>query len=275
MKTIKFALLVVFLGLNSVSAVDNGKPDTVATITDFSGSILVKKSVAGSPWKQARLYTPLEKDDTIKTEAGAMAEITMEDGSIFKIEQNTELSLLALEYSAETKKQNFLMTLFKGILMSSVEKTGNAESRITVRTPTAVLSVRGTEFAVEVEDEDTTNVGVYSGLVTARNYTQDGNVSTEETMVKPDQETIVKRFQRPVRPYALKERLAQRREMFVKMRERRKVIRENWKNIVANRVKIRQEVRQEVRKKVQENPQLKEKIKQKMKERLQQKKQPR
>src|SRR6185503_11255207 len=48
-----------------------------------------------------------------------------------------------------------------------------------VTSPTAVISVRGTVFDVEVEDEDgTTIVSVDEGVVNVRNLTAAGNIAT-------------------------------------------------------------------------------------------------
>ncbi|MFH0807248.1 MAG: FecR family protein [Elusimicrobiota bacterium] len=282
MKKIKLAgLITIFgltLGLNIKASTLNTKTSpAVATITDFSGLVVIKRADPGSKWVQARLYTPLEKNDTIKTQNNSSAEITLEDGSIFRIEHNTELCLQNLEYSKESKKQNFIMKLFSGILLTNAEKTGNPESQIAIHTPTAVLSVRGTEFVVDIEDENTTNVGVLSGYVSARSYSQDNQLSKEETMVKVDQETQIKKFQPPLKPYALRERILRHKELLLKLRERRIHIRANWKNIVANRTKIRQKLR----KRIEANPQLnspeqreniKERIQQRNKKQIQNRK---
>lgn len=267
MMNIKPAVLMVsfclLFTLTYVSALNKEASPAAATITDFSGTVEIKSTGSDSKWEQARLYTPLETNDTIKTRDNSNAEITLEDGSIFRIEHNTEICLQNLEYNKQTKKQNFIMKLFSGVLLTNAEKTGNPESQIAIYTPTAVLSVRGTEFVVDLEDENTTNVGVYSGYVSARSYLQDNELSKEETMVKVDQETQIKRFQPPLRPYTLRQRILRHKAQLLRLKERRKYVRENWKNIIANRTKIRQEIR----KKIETNPQLKEKVKGKIQQR--------
>ena len=76
------------------------------------------------------------------------------------VKSHTRLQLTAPESSAG----NFLQLLL-GNIIAKVQKRLGMEPSFRMGTPTAVITVRGTRFSVEVDKKSKTYVEVYEGLV--------------------------------------------------------------------------------------------------------------
>lgn len=80
---------------------------------------------------------PIKSGDTIKTSAKSIAIISMEDGVVFKMNPISDLSI--------PEKDDNSVTLNSGSVFSKVSKQ-KPNQQFKLRTPSAVIGVRGTEF---------------------------------------------------------------------------------------------------------------------------------
>jgi hypothetical protein len=91
--------------------------------------------------------------DVVKTGADASVGITMVDDTLLSAGPNSILSLDRWDYDATTSKGRFDSSLKTGSLaVVSGRIAKQSPEAMTVRTPFAVLGVRGTEFAVATHD---------------------------------------------------------------------------------------------------------------------------
>jgi hypothetical protein len=91
--------------------------------------------------------------DVVKTGADASVGITMVDDTLLSAGPNSILSLDRWDYDATTSKGRFDSSLKTGSLaVVSGRIAKQSPEAMTVRTPFAVLGVRGTEFAVAAHD---------------------------------------------------------------------------------------------------------------------------
>ena len=96
--------------------------------------------------------TRLQTADTVKTGADGSVGITMEDDSLLSAGPNSVLSLDRYSFDSTTNRGRFDASLNKGTLaVISGRIAKQAPDAMTVRTPTAVLGVRGTQFAVSAQ----------------------------------------------------------------------------------------------------------------------------
>jgi hypothetical protein len=97
--------------------------------------------------------TRLEPADILKTGPDGSVGITMSDNSLLSAGPNSILSLDRYDFDATTNQGRFDTQLKKGSLavISGRIAKQNPEA-MTVRTPSAILGVRGTEFVVSVND---------------------------------------------------------------------------------------------------------------------------
>ena len=94
----------------------------------------------------------LQVADTVRTGADGSVGITMDDDSLLSAGPNSALSLDRYAFDSTTNQGRLDTSLNKGTLSVISGRIAKQSSEaMTVRTPTAILGVRGTEFLVSVE----------------------------------------------------------------------------------------------------------------------------
>ncbi|MBI2363330.1 MAG: FecR domain-containing protein [Elusimicrobia bacterium] len=195
-----------------------------------SGTVLVfaKGSDEGLPAEDG---AQLEEGDRIETGADSAAELALHQGSVMELGAETSMTVESL------KKTDSWFSLSLGSFLAKFEKFAR-QQRASVRTPTSVAAVRGTEFGVEVADDGETSIGVFDeGQVSVSQPDSEGVAETfiernQEVVLAPgaDPETVSKDGKRFLRARAL-DRFERRREGLVRVRERREQLRKTWKDL--------------------------------------------
>jgi len=125
-----------------------------ATVSNIKGEVKVLQP--DGTWKEVSPGSKIQEGDQIRTGSGS-AIINFSDGSSIEIGPNS-----SFKYSAE-----FYLKLLFGKIRIWVQSWGK---KFEVRTPSAVTSVRGTEFIVEHSAEtNITKVYLFEGLVDVTN----------------------------------------------------------------------------------------------------------
>ncbi|ABF39478.1 hypothetical protein Acid345_0473 [Candidatus Koribacter versatilis Ellin345] len=129
-----------------------------AVVSDVKGEVSV--TLAGnSVSNTAQKGQVLGPNTTIECKKGS-ALLALADGSQVLLKPNTRVILRAPEQS----KGSFLEELI-GKITATVKKRSGNEQPFKMGTPTAVITVRGTKFVVEVSKRQQTFVQVMEGLV--------------------------------------------------------------------------------------------------------------
>ena len=114
------------------------------------GAVTVERQGQSMP---VRVGLALEAADVLRTGADGSVGITMRDNSLLSAGPNSVLALERFEFDATTSSGRFESRLQRGTLaVVSGRIAKQAPQAMTVRTPSAVLGVRGTEFAVTVAE---------------------------------------------------------------------------------------------------------------------------
>jgi hypothetical protein len=185
-----------------------------ARMTSATGDVTVL-AADGSPEVSGEAGMPLEEGDRVVVAEGGSAEVSLDGGSLLTVRENSDLKL------EKTSKGESSFYLAAGFLLAKIQKLG--EQRLRVRTPTAVAAVRGTEFGVEVEGEDS-HVGVFDeGKVEVT-----GPAGGTPELLISNQETSVRKGQAPERAAQLKRFMSHRGQMRGQ-RRRLAAIKAKWK----------------------------------------------
>lgn len=96
----------------------------------------------------AKLGQSLSSGDEVKTGAKSLAQIKFTDGSIINIRENSSLKIYADKKGKDISKTTHLD---KGNLQFNVSKQDAEEFKFT--TPTMVASIRGTEGAIDIQND--------------------------------------------------------------------------------------------------------------------------
>jgi hypothetical protein len=134
----------------SVLLVFDCAADEVGQVKTSKGQVAVERGGRTLP---AQVGMPLELADTLKTGADGSVGVTMRDNSLLSAGPNSVLSLEQFQFDPATSEGRFESRLQRGTLaVVSGRIAKNSPSAMTVRTPSAVLGVRGTDFLVRVND---------------------------------------------------------------------------------------------------------------------------
>jgi ferric-dicitrate binding protein FerR (iron transport regulator) len=128
-----------------------------AIIADLKGKVMLRAAQGASLPAQRGQVLPAES--SIETAKGSLL-LSLPDGSQVLVKPHSRVVLKAPEQS----QGNFLQLFLGNILARIQKRVGNAPS-FRMGTPTAVITVRGTRFSVEVTKKSKTIVEVYEGLV--------------------------------------------------------------------------------------------------------------
>lgn len=113
------------------------------------GAVNIERAGASLP---GSVGLRLQTADTLRTGADGSAGITMNDDSLLSAGPNSVLVLERYALDSATSQGRLDTALNKGTLVVvSGRIAKQAPDAMTVRTPTAVLGARGTEFAVSVD----------------------------------------------------------------------------------------------------------------------------
>jgi len=142
----RYALLVTALGTTATPAC----AADVGRIKVARGPVTVERAGATLP---GAVGLRLQASDTIRTGDDASVGITMDDDSLLSAGPNTVLVLDRYAFDPTTNQGRLDAALNKGTLsVISGRIAKQSRDAMTVRTPTAILGVRGTTFAVVVNE---------------------------------------------------------------------------------------------------------------------------
>jgi FecR protein/LysM domain len=165
-----------------------------ASVTFVKGEVQLLPKGSES-WQPLRLNDRVSQGDGVKTGADGTVELTFEDDTALLIKTNTSL---VVNKSTQTKAFSAIRDFFLGIgrIISRVKTATGSDSRFSVRTPSAIAAVRGTEYRVSVDEQEVTRAEVLLGTVTIQ-----AKANTVE--VNEGEGTLVRKDEPPVSPVKL------------------------------------------------------------------------
>jgi ferric-dicitrate binding protein FerR (iron transport regulator) len=173
-------------------------PAGSATIGDLKGDVEVHSPQGEAV--AAQRGTVLAAESKIDTAKGSIL-LNLEDGSQVLVKSNSHVVL-----KAPNQGKGYWFELLLGKINAKVQKRlGNAPS-FRMGTPTAVITVRGTRFGVDVDKKERTRVEVYEGLVEVSGFFHGAPV-----MVRPGFSTGVEQNHDPEPPHSMENRENQNR----------------------------------------------------------------
>ncbi len=160
----KITLAIVFLALYCACAAAQQAPAAAAsapyagaTISDFKGKVSIQlPAQAFAAPVRGELLPP---DTTVSTDEGRLL-LKLSDGSDVLVRPHTKLLLKQPEASGWKYFQIMI-----GRVRTQIQKRMGGSPAFQIGTPSAVISVRGTKFDVEVDRRGFTEVDVDEGVV--------------------------------------------------------------------------------------------------------------
>jgi len=121
------------------------------------GEVKVAKGAAfierGAERLPARAGMPVQEADKLVTGADGTLGVTFADNSLLSVGPNSTLAIDRFVFDSTTHAGQFDSTLSRGTLAAvSGKMVKQSPESMRVRTPSAIMGVRGTEFVVRVDD---------------------------------------------------------------------------------------------------------------------------
>jgi hypothetical protein len=122
---------------------------------------------------------PLKADDTvepgdvIRTKSLSKAQISFIDNSILTLSQDARLAIEEFTYDPNQGKRHAVLEMFQGLALAVVNKIIKIEEPdFVIKTQTAIMGVRGTEFGIRIQPNS-------SSILNFTGRTQVGNIFPE------------------------------------------------------------------------------------------------
>jgi len=130
----------------------------IPALASDAGLIKVSKGNVQIERNGAKMAAPVgasvQASDVITTGADGSAGITFTDNSLVSVGPNTVFAIDKYRFDSTTHAGEFEGSLKKGRLAAISGKMVKASPEsMKIRTPSAIMGVRGTEFVVQVDEE--------------------------------------------------------------------------------------------------------------------------
>lgn len=159
---LQISLLLVVLVL-PLAAIQKPEPQPAtlsagsATVLEVKGKVSVTTAQGASAEAQRGMVLPAET--SIETGKGRLI-LLLSDGSQVLLKSKTRVVLK----SPDSGDGHFLQ-MFLGEILANIKKRLGETSPFRMGTPSAVITVRGTRFSVQVDKKGRTTVQVFEGIV--------------------------------------------------------------------------------------------------------------
>ncbi len=151
--------------------------DVYAQVKNVQGPVTVKRT-STSEKLLVKYGMRLSEGDEIQSEDDAFITLQFSDGSRMRVQQNSSVRLKNLMIFGDFGLVDTFIELLYGRTESSVPTDSEGDTRFRIKTPSAISSVRGTDFRVGVTEEATsTSSEVLTGLVQVSGDKREINVS--------------------------------------------------------------------------------------------------
>ena len=120
-----------------------GQIHEAAEIASIKG-LVERLDLRKNKWENVLKGDSILKDDRIRTGRNSRAELVFKNKVYLRASANSEMNVRSL--FGDTKEQDLDIILIRGTLWTSALRKLKKKSRLKIRTPVAVMAVKGTQF---------------------------------------------------------------------------------------------------------------------------------
>jgi hypothetical protein len=179
-----YLISVFILCLSSITSAQS----FVGTFVAVKGDVKVLKSSNGSAagpfvryegkkyiYEAAKIGNKVKPADVIQSGTDGKAKIAYPNGDNFVIGNGTSLVLPSISEKSDGTKKNSSLELIYGKVRALISKSG-PRNNMTVKTPSAVAGVRGTDFFTRSNPSDGTQITVLRGQVSMQTISKPDDI---------------------------------------------------------------------------------------------------
>ncbi|MBM4300080.1 MAG: FecR domain-containing protein [Deltaproteobacteria bacterium] len=149
----KFAFLwtICMILAFQVGPLTNAQANVVGRLTQVEGRVDILRG-GQLPATPVKVADGVETGDVLRTKSLSKAQITFIDNSTLTISPESRVAIEAYMFDSAQNKRNAVIQLFSGLAHVVVSKVfKSAEPDFVVKTQTAIMGVRGTDFGVRLQ----------------------------------------------------------------------------------------------------------------------------
>jgi ferric-dicitrate binding protein FerR (iron transport regulator) len=176
------------LSIAQTTLQETALPVGSAVVTEIKGDAVLT-SAEGTLISRQR-GTTLSADSKIETAKGSVL-LELQDGSQILVRAHSNVVL-----RAPNEGKGYSLELFIGKIVAKIQKRMGGAPSFRMGTPSAVITVRGTRFSVEVNKKARTYVEVYEGLVQVGGLAE----GSHQVLIQPGFSTDVENERGPEEP---------------------------------------------------------------------------
>ena len=166
-----FCVVFVILALQ-MGPLTDAQADVVGRLTQVEGRVDILKG-GQLPATPVKADDGVQPGDVLRTKSLSKAQITFIDNSTMTLAPESRVAIEAYMFDAAQNKRNAVIELFKGLAYVVVSKVyQSAEPDFVVKTQTAIMGIRGTEFGIRLQPNS-------SDILNFKGRLQVGNVFPE------------------------------------------------------------------------------------------------
>ena len=120
-----------------------GQIPEAAEIGSIKG-LVERLDLRNNKWEKVRRGDSILKDDRIRTGRNSRAELVFKNKVYLRASANSEINVRSL--FGDTKERDLDVYLIRGTFWTSVLRKLKKKSQVKIRTPVAVMAVKGTQF---------------------------------------------------------------------------------------------------------------------------------
>ena len=164
----------VVLGILAFQAgmLTSAQADAVGRLTQVEGRVDILRG-GQLPAIPGKVNDEVQTGDVLRTKSMSKAQITFIDNSTLTISPESRLGIEAYMFDSTQNKRNAVVQLFQGLAQVAVSKIFKAaEPDFVVKTQTAIMGVRGTDFGIRIYP-NSSDILNFEGLLQVGNILPD------------------------------------------------------------------------------------------------------
>jgi uncharacterized membrane protein YgcG len=172
MRTIVILWTMLLVLAFQVGSLTHAQADAVGRLTLVEGRVDLLRG-GQLPATPVKVDDGVQTGDVLRTKSLSKAQITFIDNSTLAIAPESRVAIEAYMFDSGQNKRNVVLHLFQGLAHAVVSKVyKSAEPDFVIKTHTAIMGIRGTEFGIRLHPNSSTILN-FTGLL------QVGNILSE------------------------------------------------------------------------------------------------
>ncbi len=183
--TIVIIVAIIGGSLLLQSRLSIGKPDDAKKgLVKYTDGRVKKRAGESPDWVNAEINSPVNSGDRLRTYQRSRAELELIDLDMIRMAPETTIDIVKLYEETKGKLKETKINLQEGDIWANLNKKTSTVT-FDITTPVAGAAITGTVFRMNVKQDSTTELKVYTGEVKVSNVPEKIKTEPQKIFKKP------------------------------------------------------------------------------------------